>query len=97
MTIFTFRKHSKALAHGQMKMFRPQHGVFVYAREHESDRVIIILNGNYHAATIDLARFAEIFRGKQEWFDIITNSDRWFDKVYDLRDREILIITPRTQ
>ena len=96
-TIFTFRKHSKALAHGSMKMFRPQHGVFVYAREHESDRVIIILNGNYHAATIDLARYAEIFRGKQEWFDIITNSDRWFDKVYDLRDREILIITPRTQ
>ena len=26
-TIFTFRKHSKALAHGSMKMFRPQHGV----------------------------------------------------------------------
>ena len=96
-TVFNFRKRSQALSRGSMKIFRPQHGVFVYSREYESERVIVIMNGNFHGVTIDLSVYTEIFRGEHEWFDIVTNSDRWFDKVYDLRDREVLIIIPRSQ
>ena len=95
-TVFNWRKGNSILSHGTMTQFRPQNGVFVYARILGEYKVVIIINGNAGDAQINLDPYAEVINGCKSWKDVLTHNDVWLDKEYVLHSHEILILEPTT-
>jgi glycosidase len=60
-----FRKHSKALTVGTTTQYLPQDGVFVFARQHKGETVLVVLNQNNAPAVVDASRFRETLQNYQ--------------------------------
>ena len=68
----SWRRTSDAVAHGSMKHFLPENGLYVYARTSAKEKVIVMLNGRDEPVSTDLARYAEIIPEKGDYVDVIT-------------------------
>lgn len=55
-----FRKVSPALTAGSLTQFVPEEGIYVYARVHETQTIIVIMNQNKDAKPVNWARFREV-------------------------------------
>ena len=95
--LFNWRKNNLVIAHGTMKQFRPQNGVFVYARELGEYDIIVIINGNSGDSKINLDVYAEVINGRNTWTDVLTGNSVWLDREYVLHNREILVLEPADQ
>jgi glycosidase len=58
-TIANFRKTSSAIKTGKLMQFVPENDTYTYFRYDEKQTVMVIMNTNSEARTIDLNRFAE--------------------------------------
>lgn len=54
-----FRKATPALHRGKLTQFVPENGIYVYCRQHESQRILIVMNTNNEPVTLPTARFEE--------------------------------------
>lgn len=91
-TILHWRKGNNVIAHGQMKHFMPDNGVYVYERRLGERSAIVIMNGQDEPVNLSLDRYAEILRGKTSGKDILTNRTIPLQKELSLSSKEILIL-----
>ncbi len=78
-----WRQNNDVIAKGQQTQFIPQKGVYVVARTLGQKAVLTVINGTSHAATIDIARYAEITRGATTAINVLTG--RKIDISHDVR------------
>jgi len=85
-----FRKKSPAFS-GKMIHFVPQDGVYVYFRIADNQRVMVIINNNADARSIDTARYAECLNGAQNGKDIISGNTVSLSKI-DTKGKTAMVI-----
>ena len=71
-TLLTYRKNMPVLHEGNLKQFVPHHNLYVYARYDDEQCVLIILNNNNEAVSLDMTRFKEVTTGSHGGKDIIS-------------------------
>ena len=91
-TLLNWRKGCKAIHQGTLTHFIPFHGCYVYARQHEGQTVLVILNGNTKPAELPMERYAEITSGKASARDILTGKSVNLTGTLKLAPRESLVV-----
>jgi glycosidase len=71
-TLLNWRKDSEVIHHGRLKQFVPQDGIYVYFRYLDHDAVMVIINKNKEARTLELSRFREVLKDYGEGKDIVS-------------------------
>ena len=67
-----WRETSDAARFGRLLHFVPYNGVYVYFRIHENETIMVIMNQNEDAVTLDEARFAEVLENFSSASDVLT-------------------------
>ncbi|NDV59837.1 glycoside hydrolase family 13 protein [Bacteroides sp. 519] len=91
-TLLHWRKGNDVIAKGSMVQFMPQHGVYVYARQHEGKTVLVILNGKDSEVTLPLHVYKEVLKDKKQGKDVITGRTIGLDNKLKMTARESLVI-----
>ena len=87
-----WRQGNEVISKGKQTQFIPWKGVYVIARQYEGRTVLTILNGKRSAATLPVARYAEVIGKATTATDVI--SGRKIDLTHDitLQPREALVV-----
>jgi len=91
-TLLKWRKGNEVISKGSMVQFMPQHGVYVYARQHEGKTVLVMLNGTDEDVTLPLHYYKEILKDKKQGRDVLTSRSISLDNELKLTARESLVI-----
>jgi len=83
-----WRQGNTTITHGYMTQFIPYRGIYVIARRWHRHGVLTIINGTRRHATMEMARYQELFDPDQLWAEDVVTGRR-----YSLRDN--LPLTPR--
>ncbi|MEO6286310.1 MAG: glycoside hydrolase family 13 protein [Dyadobacter sp.] len=67
-----WRKGAEVVHTGKLKQFAPENGVYVFFRYNENHKVMVILNKNTSAYTLELAKFREILSPDFSAKDIVS-------------------------
>lgn len=70
--IFNWRKSKSVIHTGKTMQFVPEHNVYVYFRYDADDKVMVIINNNPKAQTLDLKRFAEMIGTATNGKDVLS-------------------------
>ena len=93
--VLNYRKDSDAIHKGKTTHFAPFNGTYFLFRMAEGETVVLILNKNDEALTIDLSRFAEIGLDGNSLKNIITGeSFSWGDDM-TLQGRGVTLLTSK--
>ncbi len=90
--VLHWRKGCKAVTQGSMTHFSPVNGCYVYARRHEGQTVVVILNGTNRQQTLRMNRFDEVLQGKKEAQDLTSGRIVSLEGELQLEPRESLIL-----
>jgi len=71
--LLNWRKNNPVIAKGELLHFAPFDGVYVYFRYNKDKIIMVVLNKNNSATTIDMNRFAEILKGKTSAVKVLSN------------------------
>ncbi|MEI6408992.1 MAG: glycoside hydrolase family 13 protein [Bacteroidota bacterium] len=71
--LLNWRKNNPVIAKGELLHFAPFDGVYVYFRYNKDKIIMVVLNKNNTATTIDTNRFAEILKGKTNAVKVLSN------------------------
>lgn len=91
-TILKWRSTSEAVKSGSLKHYIPQDGVYVYFRQKDKQKVMVLLNNKTEAVAVDLNRFEEDLAGIYHGTNIISGKPFNFRKTILLEPRQPLII-----
>ncbi len=69
--LMNWRKNSEVIHTGKLLHFAPQNGMYVYFRYNETSKVMVILNKNKEAVTLDTQRFSEMMKGYKTGYDVL--------------------------
>ena len=89
-TLFNWRKTAAVVHRGDLTHFRPRDGVYVYFRYLDDDLVMVVLNKNATAYTLDTSRFQEVLGESPD----IVGTDVLRGGRFDLAKR--IALEPRT-
>lgn len=70
--ILKWRKGNEVISKGNMTHFMPTNGIYLYQRKFKDKRIIVIMNGNDTAKSIDMSRYKEILKPGEGGIDIIS-------------------------
>ncbi len=80
--LLSLRKNYSALAQGQLTHFSPEDEVYVYFRELEGERIMVIANNKRAPRTVDLSRFAHKLKDVRAVRNVITGEGtRWTEDI----------------
>ena len=71
--LLNWRKTNIVIANGQTLHFAPFDGVYVYFRYNKENLIMVVMNMNNTATTLETNRFAEIVKGRKTAVNILTN------------------------
>jgi glycosidase len=72
-TLLNWRKGKSVIHTGKLMHFIPENGTYVYFRYNDSETVMVILNNNSEAKTLETKRFTERLTGFTSGKNIVTN------------------------
>lgn len=87
------RRGSCALNMGSLLHFIPLDEVYVYFREFEQERVMVVLNRNETPVKLDLARFQEGLRGSTGGEELLSGAKVSWSEVLELAPMEVMIVS----
>jgi len=87
-----WRQGNDVIIKGSMKQFLPHNGIYVMARQYNGRTVVTIINGTSQKATLDVARYAEVFGSTKTAKDISSNRNVSLDKDITLRPRQTMVL-----
>lgn len=61
--LLNWRKANPVIANGDTRHFAPTDGVYVYFRYNASQKIMVVMNKNADAKSLDLAKYAEVLSG----------------------------------
>jgi hypothetical protein len=70
-----WRLNSPAAQHGKLLHFVPYDGVYVYFRIHEEETLMIVMNSNENAVTMDADRYMEVLKKFATGTDVISGEE----------------------
>lgn len=70
--LLQFRKNSNAVRKGTMKHFIPQNGVYVYFRQYQDEKIMVLANTTSHVCSLLLMQFSEELSEYRFGVDVIT-------------------------
>jgi glycosidase len=70
--LLNWRKNNPDITSGQTLHFAPFNGVYVYFRYSKEKIIMVVLNKNNTATSIEASRFAEILKGKKAAINALT-------------------------
>ena len=73
--LLNFRKDKEVLHTGKLLHYVPENNVYVYFRYNTDDRVMVVINNNPEAQTLDLNRFAEGLSGATSGRDVLESKE----------------------
>ena len=79
--VLNWRKTATVVHEGELTHFMPQNGVYVYFRYNDDEKLMVVLNQNEAAQTLELSRFAEMLHSVSDGQDIISG------KSYELKEK----------
>ena len=74
--LLNWRRTAPAMRDGKLTQYVPQHGVYVYFRHNDAQRVMVVLNNSDESRTLDMHRFEESTAGATTAVDVITQQGR---------------------
>ncbi|WP_075593641.1 alpha-amylase family glycosyl hydrolase [Pseudoalteromonas sp. PAB 2.2] len=72
-TLLKLRKEKPALSEGSLMHFSPKQGVYSYVREHNGEKVVVLLNKNQHDLEWDVSYMQEVLKNTQTGVDLMSN------------------------
>lgn len=87
-----WRRNNDLIANGSMKHYVLQNGVYVYERYIGNRNVLIFMNGGKNEVEINLDRYAESIKGRNEWTDFLSGDIISLGEKMKLSPKEILIL-----
>ncbi|GIJ96988.1 alpha-amylase [Capnocytophaga stomatis] len=90
--LFNWRKGKSVIHYGNTKQYLPNNEVYVYFRYNQSESVMVIINNNKEAQTIDLNRFAESLKGFTKGKDIISGKEFQLEKSLQIAGKTSMVI-----
>lgn len=69
--LLSWRRTSKAVAKGSFTHYLPEDNVYVYFRKVDDEILMVAVNGNPQAKTLNLNRFSELRKGGSKVLDVI--------------------------
>lgn len=73
--VLNWRKTNPVVHSGALKHFAPENGIYVYFRYNESGKVMVVLNKNQEAKTLDTSRFSEVMAACTSGKEIISGKN----------------------
>lgn len=73
--VLNWRKTNPVVHSGALKHFAPENGIYVYFRYNESGKVMVVLNKNQEAKTLDTTRFSEVMAACTSGKEIISEKN----------------------
>jgi glycosidase len=70
--LMQWRKTQPVIHHGQLMHFWPQDGTYAWVRRDARDAVMVVINKNHEAKTLDMARFREALGTRSRARDVVT-------------------------
>jgi glycosidase len=71
-TLLQWRRTAPAIRDGKLTHFVPFDGVYVYFRHNDAQKVMVILNNNDEARTVETPRFREVLGNATRGVDVVT-------------------------
>ena len=90
--VFNWRKSKSVIHTGKTMQFVPENNVYVYFRYDTDDQVMIVINNNPQAQTLDLKRFEEMIKTAKAGTDMISNKSIKLDKALTIDGKTSMII-----
>ncbi|MEZ4885957.1 MAG: glycoside hydrolase family 13 protein [Chitinophagales bacterium] len=79
--LLQWRKTATAVHNGKLMHFIPQDGIYVYFRYNDNQKIMVVMNKNEKATSLELKRFAEMLEGETQGKEVLTS------KVYPLKEK----------
>lgn len=90
--LLQWRRGNEAIAHGSLKHFMPENGLYVYQRRSGDKEVTVILNGNDSPITTTMERTLEILPYGSQRRDMLTGETITISPEMTFSPRQILIL-----
>ncbi len=87
-----WRQNNEVIARGGMKHYVLQKGVYVYERSLGDKLVLVFMNGTSNNVEINLGRYGESIRNRNEWSDLISGKNITLKETMTLTPKETLIL-----
>lgn len=88
-----WRRSSKAITKGKMKHFIPKKGVYVYFREYEHEKIMVVSNHTSKPVKVDLSYYDEETNGYQYGLEVLSGIKFKLDVDYwNIKGNNILIL-----
>ncbi|MGB0260871.1 MAG: glycoside hydrolase family 13 protein [Flavobacteriaceae bacterium] len=94
--LFQWRKNEAVIHHGKTLHYSPKNEVYVYFRYTDEKSIMVILNANKEAQTIDFGRFSERIGDTPNGKDVFHKEDVLFSKPLTLPAKSTKIISFKT-
>ena len=90
--LMNWRKDKQVIHTGELMHFVPQDEVYVYFRYNEQEKVMVVMNKNKNAHSLQLDRFAEMLEGVQSGMDVLSGKKYNFEEKLDVPAHSVLIL-----
>jgi neopullulanase len=90
-TLLQWRKTSKAVQEGSFLHFLPQNNVYVYFRNLDDEKVMVVLNLSEEDQTLTTARYEEGLEGARGFRNVLTGEEGIFNKTFTIGKQSVLV------
>lgn len=91
-TLLNWRKTATAIHSGKLMHFAPDNGTYTYFRYNDQQTVMVVMNKQTKAVTLDLARFNEVLPQGKTATEVITGKSIKLDKQLTVPARGTLVL-----
>ncbi|TDN87623.1 glycosidase [Salegentibacter sp. 24] len=95
--VMNYRKDSQALHAGETKHFAPQDGTYLITRKKGKEVVVLILNKNQEAVTLDLERFSELNLKGKTFKNLISEKSFQWGSSLELPEEGVYFFTTKME
>lgn len=93
--LLNWRKTASAIHNGKLLHFAPDNGTYTYFRYNEQQTVMVVMNKQPEAVTLDLSRFRQVLPSGKAALDVLSGNRLKLDKQLSVPARGMLILDIR--
>jgi glycosidase len=90
--MLNWRKQKSVIHEGKTLHFAPSNGVYTYCRYNATETILVILNKNTEAKTIDLSHYAEVIKGKTSAVNVLSGETLKLGKTLQVKGRMATVL-----
>jgi len=94
-TLLNWRRTQTTIHHGRLMHFVPEHGTYAWFRYDADSTVMVVINKNQTATTLDLARCAEVLKTPASARDVLAGTQVELGATVELPPRSVKIFELR--